>query len=97
MDVLWKGWVWDTVSTVRDGAGVWVWLGVWRAAYIAELAARAHQLAQVGGQVVAAVGLLDARRPVVGAGADQHVLRVVGDEAVERGFAVNLEPGREGG
>jgi len=66
-------------------------------AYIAVFSLGPDQLPQVGGQVVAAVVLLDARRPVVLAGADQHVLRVVGDEAVEGGFAVDFKPLREFG
>ncbi len=93
MEVLWKGW--KQAWYVRDGRSG-VNAGI-ETAYITELALGPDQLAQVGGQVVAAVGVLDARRPVVLAGAHQHVLGVVGDEAVERGFAVNLEAGREGG
>lgn len=66
-------------------------------AYIAELAARPDQLAQVGHQVVAAVLLLDARRPVVLAGAHKHMLRVVGDEAVQRRLVVDLMAGQRFG
>ena len=65
--------------------------GTGRGTHIAKLPPRPDQLAQVGGQVVAAVVLLDARRPVVLARADEHVLRVAGDGAVERGGVVDLE------
>ena len=50
-----------------------------RAAYIAEFPLGSDQLAQVGHQVIAGVVLLDARWPVLLAGADQNMLCVVGD------------------
>lgn len=62
-----------------------------RQTHIAEGAASADELAQVGGEVVAAVVIFYARRPVGLAGAHEDVLGVVGDEAVDVGLVVDFE------
>lgn len=85
-EMVWKGWL---HRRYRQRPSVWQ---VNRSgAYIAKLAAAADELAQIRGEVIAAVVLLDAARPVILASADQDVLCVVGDEPIEGRFTIDFE------
>lgn len=59
--------------------------------HVAICTTAAEKLFEISGKVVRAVVVLYARRPVVFACAHQDMLRIVGYEAVDVCFVVNLE------
>lgn len=87
-EMWWKG----CTAWIRRSVQLGGKAGARSPSHVAIDAAAAEQLAQVSGQVVAAVVLLDAREPVAPAGTYEHVFAIVGDETVQRRCAVYLEP-----